>query len=151
MAVKGATGDPFPQYPLSVGPQGVSGVGATGPVGSTYIDYNTGNVLVNSGTGGWVTLGPQTGAASYTVGGTTSYTVTGSTYNQYPSGSDVIIKRDGKEDIHVAKSIEAIMERLCIIEPAFEMMEKYPALKAAYENYKMIEALVKNDQGNEDE
>ena len=41
------------------------------------------------------------------------------------------------------------MDRLCIIQPAMELLEKYPALREAYENYKIIEAMVKN--GNEDE
>jgi hypothetical protein len=85
-----------------------------------------------------------------TGGGGGAYWTIPTTYANTPAyTNDVIIKREGKEDIHVAKTLEMLMDRLCIIQPAMDLIEKYPALREAYENYKMIETMVKN--GNEDE
>jgi hypothetical protein len=84
----------------------------------------------------------QTSAAAYQWSNNASYTVTGQS-NEF--SNDVFINRNGKQ-IPVAKTLEHIMERLCIIEPSFEKMEKYPALKEAYDNYKLIEALIKYDE-----
>lgn len=139
MSAKGATGDPNDIW--SYGPAGVTG--PTGSVGSMYYD-TSGNVIVNNGAN-WVTIGATSAAATYTVNSTTPYQ-----YDPYNT-ADVVIRRPGKPEIKVGASLDAILERLCIIEPAFEKLEKYPALKAAYDNYKMIEALIKNDEGNEDE
>jgi hypothetical protein len=61
------------------------------------------------------------------------------------TGSDLTICRDGKPPLKVAETLETILERMLILQPNFEKMEQYPALKAAYDNYKMIEALIAND------
>lgn len=43
----------------------------------------------------------------------------------------------------VQKEIKQIKDRLCLLDnPDSNLMKKYPALKEAYENYKMIEKLV---------
>ena len=120
----GATGSAGP-----AGSTGATGSGATGPAGA--LSFTTGNV--------W-TIAPPTSAAINWAN--TTYTT--------PSG-DVIIRRHGKQDIAVAKSIEAIMDRLCIIEPALDLIAKYPALREAYENYKMIEAMVKNGDPDDEQ
>lgn len=65
--------------------------------------------------------------------------------NNIEINNDVIIKRPGKSDIHVAKTLEVLMDRLSVIEPKIELIEKYPALHEAYENYKLIEALLINE------
>ena len=121
---------------MTMGPSGPAGV--TGVVGSTYYNTTTGTLSVYSGNSTWVTAA-NTGA-------------TGPSWNvdDY-SGNDITIRRKGKQDIAVGKTLDTIMERLCIIEPSFEKLEKYPALKEAYENYKLIEAMLMNDQGNDDE
>lgn len=126
----------------ATGPLGAGPLGASSTVGSMYYD-NHGNLAVNS-SAGWITVSPGTGASG-------AYTLNNSPYTYSPYSNDVVIKRPGKEEIKVGATLDAIMERLCIIEPAFEKLEKYPALKEAYNNYKMIEALIKNDEGNEDE
>jgi hypothetical protein len=41
-------------------------------------------------------------------------------------------------------------ERLLILTPAFEKHEKYAALKKAYDNYKMIEALIQEDRKDDE-
>lgn len=61
------------------------------------------------------------------------------------TGTDLTIQRDGKPTFKVAETLETILERMLILQPNFEKMEQYPALKAAYDNYKMIEALIAND------
>jgi hypothetical protein len=132
----------------NVGPAGVGGA-----VGSTYHNTTTGNLSVCTPTGGWVTTGSSgaTGslwsiAPTYVSTGTYTINATSSVYSNGVdySNNDIILKRNGKDDLHVGKAIDAIMERLCIIEPAFELLEKYPALREAYNNYKLIETMVKN-------
>lgn len=61
---------------------------------------------------------------------------------------DLVIQRVGKPPLHVAKTLEMIMDRLAILEPEFEKLERYPALREAYENYKLIEAMVAEDTNN---
>ena len=80
----------------------------------------------------------------------TSSSIPGTLYNgvinNAPPGGELVIQRPGKPPIKVAETLETIMERFCILQPNFEKMEQYPALKAAYDNYKMIEALIANDE-----
>lgn len=89
--------------------------------------------------------GPQGTTGTYTINIASAWP-----YTENAFGNDVIIKRPGKNDIHVAKTLEALMERLAVIEPNFELMEKYPALREAYENYRVMEALLLGGN-NEDE
>lgn len=141
VSVTGAVGDYTDPVWGAPGPQG-----ATGPVGSMNYNYTTGNVSVNTGPGGWVSVTGTTGPSTWS-NNTTSYT-----YDPYGSHSaDITLKRNGKPDIQVGKTLDAIMDRLCIIEPALEKLEKYPALRAAYENYKLIEAMIQNDEGTDNE
>lgn len=94
----------------------------------------------------------NTGAMGSSWNISPSYYTTSSIYasnNAY--SNDIIIRREGKEDIPVAKTLEMLMERLCVIEPAMDLIAKYPALKEAYENYKIVEAMVKYDTENNDE
>ena len=46
----------------------------------------------------------------------------------------------------LAEMMKIMKERLLILIPAFEKHEKYAALKKAYDNYKMIEALIQEDR-----
>ena len=54
----------------------------------------------------------------------------------------VIIDPETSEQVDVLASIKAIEERLLILRPNFEAMKQYPALKDAYEQYKMLEKLL---------
>jgi hypothetical protein len=105
---------------------------------------STGCATVNWGN---LTAGAVGSSGYYTTASTWS-TSTQAYSNSY--NNDIIIRREGKEDIHIAKTLEMLMERLCIIEPAMDLIEKYPALKEAYENYKIVEAMVKHDWENDD-
>lgn len=62
---------------------------------------------------------------------------------------DVVINRDGKPAMNLAETLEKISDRLAILEPDLEKMEKYPALKEAYENYKIVEALIANENSTD--
>jgi hypothetical protein len=45
---------------------------------------------------------------------------------------------------HLQEQLDAINERLAILQPNLEHLEKYEALREAYEHYKTLERLVKN-------
>lgn len=101
--------------------------------------------------GGIGTLQNIVGTASFPNSYTTSSSGT-YTYATTASASitdDITITRPGKPPMKVAETLETILERLLIIEADFQKMEKYPALKEAYDNYKLIEALVSGED-NED-
>jgi len=55
------------------------------------------------------------------------------------TSEDVVIARPDRAPLRVGKTLDMIMDRLCIIEPSFQLMDKYPALKEAYDAYKIIE------------
>lgn len=57
-------------------------------------------------------------------------------------GNMTISDLDGNNTVDVGASIRAINERLLVLTPNFEAMEKYPALKDAYDQYKMLEKLL---------
>ena len=121
---------------------------------------NVPNVLVDSGATGSATWNVST----YVTGATGSsvnpiYTISPSYYTtssnaiwtgNVPMNSDITIQYKN-ETIEVGKTLKTLMDRLCVIEPNFKLMEKYPALKEAYDNYKMMEALLANEGENENE
>ena len=114
----------------SMGPMGATGPsGATGSVWSSVAPIYTSNT------------------STYTINTSSSIYSNGVDFEN----NDIVLKRKGKDDLHVGKAIDAIMERLCIIEPAFELLEKYPALREAYTNYKIIETMVKNGNHNDEQ
>ena len=65
-----------------------------------------------------------------------------------PIDYDLIINRPGKPPMRVGKTLEKIMDRLAILEPDFDKMDKYPALREAYDNYKLVEAMLTGDEPN---
>jgi len=98
---------------------GAGGVGGSGAIG------HTGSYFTSTGTGagsGWTTITPQ----STTVLSTS---------------------KGNKVDLdELAEMMKIMKERLLILIPDFEKHEKYAALKKAYDNYKMIEALIQEDR-----
>jgi len=124
----------------SVNAGGFGGAGATGNVtipssGSSgqFYTYTTGltgsatSYTLNTGAGSngtaWATVG---------TGHTPSIKVTGDAEFE---GS---VKIKGKD---LAKSLEAIEKRLAILVPDPAKLEKFEALKKAYNHYKLLEAL----------
>ena len=45
----------------------------------------------------------------------------------------------------MAEMMNTLKERLLILTPNFELMEQYPTLKDAYEQYKLIESMLKEE------
>jgi hypothetical protein len=89
-------------------------------------------------------VGGGTVSTPITIGGAGS----GYTWASPNSKSNGTIKLEGSDaDIFVqGKSMKAWMEgveqRLCILEPKPELLEKYQSLKQAYEHYKTLEAIL---------
>ncbi len=90
-------------------------------------------------------LGGGTVSTPITIGGGTGAGYTWASPNSRSNGT---IKLEGADaDIFVqGKSMKAWMEgveqRLCILEPKPELLEKYQSLKQAYEHYKTLEAIL---------
>lgn len=62
-----------------------------------------------------------------------------------PSIPQITTLQTTKNKIDVDELIETVktlQERLLILAPMFEKHEKYPALKAAYDHYKIIEKMI---------
>lgn len=76
------------------------------------------------------------------------YTVTGSssTWTSHRQSSTIELSGPNADIILNGRSLMIILdelqERLMILEPKPELLEKYQALKAAYDHYKILEALL---------
>lgn len=126
-------------------------LGATGSTGSSLGSSGGGSTW--SGITNTVNAGSVGTVGIYTAGatGAPSYYIASS----YPhinniSQHDITIQYKN-EYIEVGKTLKMLMDRLCVIEPNFKLMEKYPALKEAYDNYKLLEALLANEDNTKDE
>jgi hypothetical protein len=87
----------------------------------------------------WYSTGMNTMATTgtYSIGNTTTTITLGdcSTITEDFATSDFQ---------HLQEQLDAINERLAILQPNLEHLEKYEALREAYEHYKTLERLVKN-------
>jgi hypothetical protein len=112
--------------------------------------YNSyGNVVINSGTGS-ATTNPyttnNTGAYLFSTGAGTQWSTVNPT-----SGLSVKGDADFEGDIKwkgrsLGKLMEKIEDRLAILqEPDAEKLEKFAALKKAYDHYKTLERLIGDD------
>ena len=63
------------------------------------------------------------------------------------STSPRIILKDGRKiDLEsLADMMEKINAILCLVKTHMESLDEYPALQAAYEEYKLVEAMVRPD------
>ena len=102
---------------ITVGGSGGGGVGAIGHTGTT------GSYYISSGGTGTQWSSPQPG----------------STVLKTSKGNEIDVDE-------LAEMMKIMKERLLILIPDFEKHEKYAALKKAYDNYKMIEALIQEDR-----
>jgi len=120
--------------------------------GMPLTQSSSGDVWKMAGAGGMVWNSP-TSAGNLTIAdiGTSALRWTPITANTTAGLTDVMISRPGKPDLAVASTLDMIMDRLCIIEPSFKLMDKYPALKEAYDAYKAIEAMCRMGDKEEDE
>lgn len=119
--------------------------------GSSYPTYS----ISASGAGGGYSTVPVTGA----ITGSTSYSMGAGINNiatwtsqinpvninnngiTLPTGADIKIG-----DVSLKDAINKIHDRLAILVPDPAKLEKYEALKQAYEHYKTLEALVEGDE-----
>lgn len=127
----------------------MSNSNTNGGVGSTIIGSTT------CGGSGTITVGGVTsGGSGYTYGGYTSisnpvYTsggggsgIASATYTYSTSYPSITTQKLEVAGIDVGDCMKKIMQRLSILEePSQEKLDKHVALKKAYENYKMLEAL----------
>jgi hypothetical protein len=99
-----------------------------------------------------ITVGGGGGVGAIGQGTTGSYYISsGGTGTQWslPQPNATVLKTSKGNEIDVdelAVMMKIMKERLLILIPAFEKHEKYAALKKAYDNYKMIEALIQEDR-----
>jgi hypothetical protein len=121
--------------------------GGGGGAGTTYTGYGavppiggaSGSFVLPSGTIGISSGG--TGYASSTSMSTSILSI------RAEGDGDAMIKTN-KNIINLdelAAVIETVKERLLILAPNFELMEQYPTLKDAYDQYKLIEAMLKEE------
>ena len=105
-----------------------------------------GNVTINAG-----------GTASsymYSTGSSSNWGTVTANSNLTGSGlhvsSDATIEGDlTVQGISIVETLEKINERLAILVPDPKKLEKYKALKRAYDNYKTLEALIQEEDTKE--
>jgi hypothetical protein len=92
------------------------------------------------------TIHPWVGSQSVSIGSGTTNVYTGYSggltgwSNGNITAKDIIL--DGTP---LSKTLTDIQERLCILVPDPKLLEKYTALQDLYSQYKMMEALLKDD------
>lgn len=115
---------------------------------STTTHPTTANVKVNTGQlhQGITAKGIQIAASTFGSG--IGYSPNYGTAIAYPVTNGTSTYPSNPLDYKISsleKKIGMIMDRLAIVDPMIELHEKYPALKDAYENYKIVEAMCKGD------
>jgi hypothetical protein len=130
------------------GTNGVSySINNTGAVTGAYYStasMNYGNITISNG--------GSSGSAFYSNGAGNSWaTITSGTNT--PSlkvTGDAEFEEDIKiKGISVLKTLEAINKRLAILQPDPAKLEKFEALKKAYDHYKLLEALCHEEKSND--
>ena len=121
--------------------------------GSLHIDPTTGATVLNTGSGYVPVTGPSYSSSNWSVGPAHTHTYTASTAstayvtqnaNGKITGSFDEVYIDGKP---IGKLLEKINSRLAILDnPDPVKLEKFMALKEAYDHYKMIEMLLEEDE-----
>jgi len=118
------------------------------------IYYNNGNQEMWDGTR-WIPLA-STGAYLSNPVFTGTQIATTQYVNNSMSGKITFNNADGTKKVSVDEVIDAVefmkimKRRMCILEPALDKHEHYPALKEAYENYLLIERLCCGDDIDEE-
>jgi len=104
---------------------------------STWPSY--GNYTINAG--------GTSGSYLYNTGSSSNWGTITANSNLTGSGlhvsTNAVIEGDlTVQGISIVKTLEKINERLAILVPDPKKLEKYKALKKAYDNYKTLEALI---------
>lgn len=136
---------------------------ATAPLGSTTTapqtititspstGFSSANTFVVGG-GGSGGGGISSSGTYYTTSSGTGWT--GTSFNQ--NNTTITLGKGGKPTLSTEKNeinldeladfVKIMRERMLILVPDFEKHEKYAALKKAYDNYKIIEALLQEEK-----
>ena len=128
-------------------------IGATTPSTLPYTTpttYPVGTTGLAAGGGSGTYVSPSMGVYNPNQTFTISSTNTYQPANIHISGPDPVFSTD-KGKLHVNELIsivDTLKERLLIITPNFEKHEKYAALKKAYDNYKLIEAMLSGEDND---
>jgi hypothetical protein len=116
---------------------------------NNYTTYDT-TVTGAVGASPSVTSVYSGGGWSYTAAPLYYITPSSSMWTSNVGSTDLTIQYQN-QTIEVGKTLKMLMDRLCVITPNLPLMEKYPALKEAYDNYKLLEALLANEDNTKDE
>ena len=113
---------------------------------ATYT-FNVGAAGLTGASGSSVTVSsgqyfPINGNGNITLSGASNITGAG-LYVSSDAEIEGTLKVGGKD---IAKSLEAIEKRLAILQPNPKKLEKFEALRKAYEHYKLLEALCYSDE-----
>jgi hypothetical protein len=131
-------------------------IGATPNIANT-VTINTANAGGFFGSGGGaagsVYLSAVGGAGGWgTSSGINAHSTSTTMLSIMAEGDGDAMIKTKKNTINLdemARVMETVKERLLILTPAFEKHEKYPALKEAYDHYKLIEALCNGDENEQ--
>ncbi len=132
-----------------------AGVGQTTPSTLPYTiptTHTVGTVGVATGGGGGTYVSPSMGV--YNPNQTTTISTGYSTYPNvgtiHIAGTNPTISTDkGKLELNaLIELVDTLKERLLILTPNFEKMEKYAALKKAYDHYKLMESMIGDEDVN---
>jgi hypothetical protein len=118
-----------------------TGYGAVPPLGSGAVGA-TGSFTLPSGTLGIGSNGPQWTSIN---SGTTMSTSVLSIMAEGDGDAMIKTKKNMINLDEMAEVMETLKQRLLILTPNFELHEKYPALKDLYDQYKVLEAMLKED------
>jgi hypothetical protein len=124
----GSVGDIYTSVPL--------GAGAIGATGSFSLPSGTMNIPSIS-TGSW--------SMSQNLSNVSMSTSILSIMAEGDGDAMIKTKKNTINLDEMASMMETVKERLLILTPNFELHEKYPALKEAYEHYKVLEAMMAAD------
>jgi hypothetical protein len=134
-------------------PKSYTGAGLGGSSGDYTITYN--------GAATSITLDPSTLGMSYsipstswtTAAGTSNYTISsaGNYYNSAVTTNGIQLDRTADikiGDKSLVETLNKIEDRLAILTADPKKLEKFAALKKAYEHYKLMEKLCQEDEEN---
>lgn len=96
---------------------------------------NSGGKVATAAVFDWTTVTPMT----MTAGPSSILTTTGSGTAWTSLDSTGWMNPDSEA---LKRRLDKIEERLAILQPALELHEKFPALRRAYEDYKILEKLI---------
>jgi hypothetical protein len=95
----------------------------------------------SGGTGQTVTIGAGAGALGQVAWSNSSnYTKVAGNLKLDGPDADIIIN-----GVKLSDTLNSINDRLAILQPKTELLEKYANLRTAYEHYKTLEALLHED------